>query len=249
MQQILITRPGEEAAEFAHQVRAASFEPVLFPTIAIRPVEDNVALQRALAKLACYDWVVFTSANAVRFFPSTQLSSRWGEDRERERIAAIGAKTAKALRARGIEPDLIPETHTAEALVSAMGDLRGRWVLFPSSDIAREALPEGVAKASGVVHQIVVYRTLPTEPDPEGLTALRAGVDWLTFTSPSTARNFVALVHNAGFDPFHLPGAPKVACIGPVTADAARELGFHVDAIAEPHTSEGLLNAILAAAR
>jgi len=246
--QVLITRPRKEAAKFARRVRAAGFEPVFFPTITIRPIEDTTALQRALAKLDYYDWVVFTSVNAVNavftLIPSPLGQAEPERSKDGVRIAAIGTKTAAALQARGVIPDLVPETHTAEALVAAMGDLRGRWVLFPSADIARETLPEGVVQAGGVAHQIVVYRTLPAEPDPEGLAALHAGVDWLTFTSPSTAQNFVALVRETGLDPFNLPGAPKVACIGPTTAAAARNLGFHVDAVAKPHTTEGLLNAI-----
>jgi uroporphyrinogen-III synthase len=71
-------------------------------------------------------------------------------------------------------------------------------------------------------------------------------VDWLTFTSPSTVRNFITLTRRAGLNPFQLAGSPRVACIGPVTAEAARELGFRVDAVAEPHTAEGLLAAIQA---
>ncbi len=244
MRRTLITRPRKDAADFARLLRAAGFEPVLFPTIDLRPVADNAALQHAIEKQNCYEWVVFTSAHAVQFFPIAQFSSLQDGHKEKVRIAAIGTKTAEALRAYGIEPDLLPDTHTAEALVAAMGNLQGCWVLFPCSDIAREALPEGVANAGGVVHQIVTYHTLPAAPSPEGLEALRAGVDWLTFTSPSTIRNFMILVRQAGLDPLNLPGQPRTACIGPVTADAARELGFRVDAVAEPHTVEGLMAAI-----
>ena len=279
MRRILITRPRKEATEFARLARQAGFEPVIFPTIDTRPVDDTTALDRAFAKLDCYDWLVFTSAKAVEYaiasentpaivqINGTNDGSRSGAQlneaasstgceevssgvrtsfQNAPRIAAIGAKTAAALRARGVEPNLVPEAYTAEALVVSLGDLRGRWVLIPSADIGREALPKAVVGAGGVAHVVTVYHTLPTEPGPQGLGALRAGVDWLTFTSPSTARNFIALVEQAGLSPFRLPGAPRVACIGPVTADAARGMGFHVDAVANPHTVEGLLAAIQA---
>ncbi len=247
MRPTLLTRPRKDAAELARLLRAAGYQPVLFPTIEIRPVEDNPALQQALANLEQYDWVVFTSAHAVAAlppFPTLPPSPLGGGVGGEGRIAAIGPKTAAALRARGIEPDVIPQPHTAEALVQALGDLRGKRVLFPASDIARETLPDGVTAAGGVVHQITVYRTLPAEPDPEGLAALRRGVAWLTFTSPSTVRNFVTLARQSGLEPLALPADPRVACIGPVTADAARDLGFRVDAVAQPHTAEGLVAAI-----
>ncbi len=239
MPRVLITRPREDAAKFAALLRAAGFQPVRFPTIDIRPVEENLAWQRALDKWHCYDWVVFTSAHAVAALPADGPPPADGP-----RLAAIGAKTAAALRSRGLELDLVPKTHTAEALVAALGDLRGRWVLFPAADIARETLPQTVVQAGGVLHQVTVYRTLPAAPDPEGLAALQHGIDWLTFTSPSTVRNFVALVEDAGLPPLALPGAPRVACIGPVTAQVARDLGFRVDAVAEPHTVEGLVEAM-----
>ncbi len=241
---VAITRARADANPLARLLRAAGFEPALFPTIEIRPLDENAAWRRALEKWDCYDWVVFTSAHAVHTLPPTLALLPKGGGAGGGRIAAIGAKTAAALRARGIEPDLVPAEHTAEALVAALGDLRGRWVLFPCSDIARETLPKGVAAAGGVAHQITVYRTLPAAPNPDGLAALQRGVDWLTFTSPSTVRNFLRLLDGTALDPLRLPGLPKVACIGPTTAAAAREAGFRVDAVARPHTIEGLVQAM-----
>ncbi len=240
---LLITRPRNEALRFARLVEAAGFEPVLLPAIDIRPAEDERALREALRQWEKYDWVVFTSANAVRFLPPPPPTKNTSPS---PKIAAIGTKTAAALQARGITPDLVPSTYTAEALARALGDVNGQWILFPSADIARDTLPENLERAGGIIHQITVYRTLPAAPDPQGLSALREGVDWLTFTSPSTARNFITLTRGAGLNPFQLAGSPRVACIGPVTAEAARELGFRVDAIAQPHTAEGLLAAIQA---
>jgi len=257
MSQILITRPRNQAVEFARLAREAGFEPVIFPTIDIRPAEDATALERAIARLECYDWVVFTSVNGVdaffeRFRSATDYDKHTDENEKNAansvfsmvKIAAIGSKTAQALIGRGITPDFVPERFVAEAVTPGLGDLRGRWVLLPVADIAHDTLPNAVARAGGVAHVITAYHTLPAAPDLDGLAALRRGVDWLTFTSPSTARNFIALMERAGLNPFHLPGDPRVACIGPVTAEAAREMGFHVDIVAEPHTIEGLLAAI-----
>jgi uroporphyrinogen-III synthase len=91
---------------------------------------------------------------------------------------------------------------------------------------------------------ITAYHTIPAYPDPNGIQALRSGVDIVTFTSGSTARNFITLVQNAGLDPFHLPGDPLISCIGPKTAMAVREAGFRVDVVAQDYTVEGLIAAI-----
>ena len=186
---ILITRPRSQADDFADKLRFAGFEPIFFPVIEIRPIEENVALERALAKLDCYEWVVFTSVNAVDVVFDRFLSSI-KEDGLRLKFAAIGPKTAEALRARGITADFVPEEYVAEAILPGLGDLLGKWILLPRAEIARKALPEAIAKAGGIAHEISVYKTLPVRPDLAGLSVLRSGVDVITLTSPSTVQNF-----------------------------------------------------------
>jgi uroporphyrinogen-III synthase len=157
------------------------------------------------------------------------------------RVAAIGPKTAQSLEARGVTPDLVPDEYVAEAILPGLGDLRGRWVLLPRAEIARKALPEAIVEAGGVAHEIAVYQTLPTDPDPDGLAALRSGVEAVTFTSPSTVENFVEIVRKAGLDPLNLPGNPQIACIGPITKKDATEAGFVETLVAEEYTAEGLV--------
>jgi uroporphyrinogen III methyltransferase/synthase len=241
---ILITRPRAQTDAFADALKNAGFEPVFFPVIEIRPFEENVALDRAIEKLSCYDWIVFTSVNGVEaFFERMTLPSPLGRGSGGEgvRVAAIGPKTAHSLIARGTTPDFVPDEYIAEAILPGLGDLRGRWVLLPRAEIARKALPEGILKAGGVAHEIAVYQTLPAEPDLAGLAALKSGVDAVTFTSPSTVENFVALVRRSGLDPISLPGNPKIACIGPITQSAAEEAGFVHVVVAEKYTSEGIV--------
>jgi uroporphyrinogen III methyltransferase/synthase len=244
---VLITRPRTQADSFAAALAVAGFEPVFFPVIEIRPFEENVALDRAIAKLGCYDWIVFTSVNGVDAFferlPSPRLRhpSPFQGEGTGVRVAAIGPKTAHALISRGVTPDFVPDEYVAEAILPGLGDLCGRWVLLPRAEIARKALPEAIAAAGGVAHEIAVYQTVPTEPDPEGLAALKSGVEAVTFTSPSTVENFVELVHRAGLDPLHLPGNPKIACIGPITQQAALEEGFTDVIVAEEYTTEGMV--------
>jgi uroporphyrinogen III methyltransferase/synthase len=238
MKRILITRPRAQADDFAAKLRMAGFEPIFFPVIEIQPIENNVALERALSKLGCYDWLVFTSVNAVEVVLPQAPNSSWPQ------IAAIGPKTAEALKVRGLTPDFVPAEYVAESILPGLGDLRGKWVLLPRAEIARKALPEAIFEAGGIPHEISVYKTLPVEPNAEGLAALRSGVDIVTLTSPSTVHNFVAIAREYDLDPLSLPGNPLFACIGPITEQAAREEGLTNLVIAKDYTTEGLVEVI-----
>jgi uroporphyrinogen III methyltransferase/synthase len=240
MKKILITRARAQADEFADKVRIAGFQPIYFPVIEIKPVENNIALERALFRLGCYEWIVFTSTNTVDVVLSQFPSVDWSD----VKIAAVGPKTAEALKSRGIEPDFVPGEYIAEAILPGLGDLVGKWVLLPRAEIARKELPEAICQASGVPHEITVYKTLPAEPDLHGLEALRSGVDVVTFTSGSTVENFIAIAHKNNLDPMNLPNHPMIACIGPVTEQAAHKAGFENVVVAEEYTTEGLLREI-----
>ena len=238
MKRILITRPRAQADGFAEKLRVAGFEPIFFPVIEIQPIENNVALERALSKIECYDWLVFTSVNAV------EVVFRQWKNGSLPQVAAIGPKTAEALRARGVTPDFVPEEYVAESILPGLGDLRGRWVLLPRAEIARKALPEAICEAGGIPHEIAVYKTLPVQPDQEGIAALKKGVEFVTLTSPSTVENFIAIAQQNGLNPLSLPGNPRFACIGPITEQAAREEGLVNMMTAREYTTEGLIEAI-----
>lgn len=257
MKRILITRPRAQADDFAEKLREAGFEPIFFPVIEIQPIENNVALARALSKLECYDWVVFTSVNAVDVvFDSLETATephspgengftlRFGDSESAPRLAAIGPKTAEALQTHGLRPDFVPDEYVAESILPGLGDLVGKWVLLPRAEIARKALPEAIFEAGGIPHEIAVYKTLPAQPDPDGLEALKAGVNIVTLTSPSTVQNFIAIARQHGLDPLSLPRNPLFACIGPITEQAAREEGLVNLVTAKEYTTEGLIEVI-----
>jgi len=188
---------------------------------------------------------VFTSVNGVKVvFNRLSSSSPDGWQDAGVKVAAIGPKTAEALKARGVTADFVPEEFVAEAILPGLGDLRGKWVLLLRAEIAREALPEAIAEVGGIAHEIAVYKTLPAQPDPDGLAALKAGLDIITFTSPSTVQNFVAIAKQNGLDPHSLPNNPSFACIGPITEQAAREAGITNLAVAKEYTTEGLIEVI-----
>ncbi|MCK5427915.1 MAG: uroporphyrinogen-III synthase, partial [Anaerolineales bacterium] len=152
--------------------------------------------------------------------------------------------TSAALEAKGVSPDFMPTEHISDAILPGLGELQEKWVLLPLADIAHDSLPRAIQDAGGVSHVVTAYHTVPAAPDHQGLANIQEGVDVITFTSGSTARNFVALTKDGGLDPFHLSGNPIVACIGPKTAQAARQAGFTVDLVAEEYTTEGLVDKI-----
>ncbi len=236
MAKVLVTRALKQAQPFANTLEAAGFEPVFFPTIEIRPMSDLNALKKASQDIEKYDWVIFTSANAVDVFYETV-----GVPTKLPKVAAIGSKTVMRLNSINIKADFVPEEYIGEALFEGLGDVQGKCFLLPRAKIAREILPDEICKAGGCVHEIAIYETVTAMPTEDEYTALREGVDVVTFTSPSTVNNFVKLTQKAGLNPLNLTGSPLFACIGPVTEEAAREAGLSPLVVAETYTTEGLI--------
>jgi uroporphyrinogen III methyltransferase/synthase len=242
---VLVTRPRDRAGQMAARLRDLGAEPVIFPTIAIRPPENWEPLDAAVERLSSYDWVIFTSTNGVRFF--WERLDQTGRDARAfagARLGAIGPVTAWELTARGLRPDLVPKQYVAEAILEEIGGVEGQRILLPRADIARPLLAEGLRAAGAEVDEVAAYRTVPAsaEDAQEIQEMLAVGeLDVLTFTSSSTVRNFVAALEPLP----ELPEGTVVACIGPITAQTARELGLPVHVSADEHTIEGLLQAVV----
>jgi len=238
---VAITRPRAQAGALAEKLAALGARPIVFPTIEIAPIKDAGPLDAALRQLDRYQWVVFTSANGVAAFWErlNGSASLAGSGLAGPQFAAVGPATARALEKRGATAAFIPDEYVAESLAAGLGDVAGRRILLPHAELAREVLADELRQRGATVDEIAVYRTLPAAPDPAGLAELKRGVEAVTFTSGSAARNFAAL---AG-----LPAAgqrPAVACIGPVTAAAARQAGLPVDVVAAEFTLDGLVAAL-----
>jgi len=232
---VLVTRPADEAEELARPLRRLGARVVLAPTIQIVP-SRSAPLTQALRELAegAFAWVALTSPRTVAV-----LAERLRPREVRARVAAIGEGTAEAFRRwAGREPELVPSTFTTAALARAFPRGTGR-VLCPRADIAPEGLEDALAAKGWEPIRVTAYRARFARSLPaEARAALRRGeVDAVTFTSASTVRGFVRALGPA-------KGNPKVVCIGPVTAREARERGFSVAAVADPHTIEGLVAAV-----
>jgi len=243
---VVITRARDQAGELVSKLEALGAEVIEFPTIEIRPAEDYRPLDAALANLASYDWLIFTSANGVKFFME-RLDLR-GRDLAAYHggVCAIGPATRKAVELAGMEVTLLPEEYVAESLVAAFEgyELAGKRMLLPRAAVARDLVPAELSKRGAHVDVVEAYRTVV----PRDMAARVREVffderkpDWITFTSSSTVTNFVQAAGS------HTLEDVKVASIGPVTSATVRKFGLEVAAEASPYTVEGLVQAIVKA--
>jgi uroporphyrinogen III methyltransferase / synthase len=234
---VAVTRTREQASQLSAQLRALGAAVIEAPAIVVRDPDDGGAALRAAAKqVASYDWVVFTSANAVqRFVPLLRDSRAFGP----AHIAVIGPGTADALAEWHLAADLVPDVFVAESLLEAFPDPPDGTarVLVPRAAVARDVLPEGLRDAGWTVDVVEAYRTDPA-PIDETTRRRVAAADAITFTSSSTVASWLAA---AGAE--SVP--PVVACIGPITAATAREAGLNVTVEADAHTIEGLVEALV----
>jgi uroporphyrinogen-III synthase len=233
---ILVTRPAEQAAPLVRELERRGARVLVAPTIRLMPAR-SAALTAALKELAAgrFDWITLTSAATVDVLRDRLASSR----DVRAQVAAIGDGTAAAFRrwARR-DPDLQPATFTTTALARAFPRGSGR-VLCARADIAPGGLEVALERKGWEAVRVVAYRTLfATSLPRDARDALRGSeVDAVTFTSASTVRGFVHALGAA-------KGTPKVVCIGPVTAAAARAAGLRPASVAKPHTIEGVVAAL-----
>ncbi len=244
---IVITRPAAQAASVVSKLLELGAQPVLAPTIDIRPPDDWSAVDRVLDRLAEFDWIVFTSINGVNFF----LNRIWdtgGDVRKvsNAKLAAIGEGTAEALARFHLRPDLLPDTYRAEALAEALGPyVAGKRVLWARASRGRDVVSVELRSAGAIVEEVVVYRNLDIDSLDAGVVReIEAGaVDWVCLSSPSIARAFHRLLTPLGRG--QLGKKVGIASISPVTTAAAREVGMPVDAEATTYTWDGLLAAVV----
>lgn len=241
---VLVTRTRAQASALCDMLARRGAQPIELPTIQIEPLDDYAELDAALANIAAYDWGIFTSANGVdAVFGRLEALGLDARALHGVKAGAIGPATAAELRGRGIAADFVPQAFVAESVVEGMAayDLAGKRALLPRADIARAALSEGLAALGMRVDDVTAYRTV-TPPDSAGRAraVLQEGVDIATFTSSSTARNLCALL-GGNIDALQ---DVTIACIGPITARAAVDMGLKVDIMASEYTIAGLVRAI-----
>ncbi len=236
---IVVTRAAHQAEELAVPLRERGAEVLLLPAIAIAPPTDRCALEQAAADADQFDWIVFTSANAIGAFVASLGHAPGGL---RARVATVGSATRAAAASAGFTVSLTPEKYFAEALVESFGqeNLAGQRVLIPSAAVTRDVVAPALRARGAIVDVVEAYRNVI----PDGAAARAWGIfrepfpDWVTFASSSAVDNLVRL---AGA---HKLVRVKIASIGPVTSAAVRAHGLEVAAEAVPQNLEGLVESI-----
>jgi uroporphyrinogen III methyltransferase/synthase len=248
---IVVTRSREQAADLVDMLEDRGAEAILAPTIRIEPPDDPAALDRACGEAGSYDWIVFTSSNGVDAFMQHLLATGDIRDLKGVRLCTVGPSTAARLARFGVKVDLTPAEYRGEALVGAfraIGPLEGVRFLLPRADIARELLADELRESGAHVTEVAAYRTVvgTAEHDAEQdiyRMLLDKQIDAVTFTSASTVRNFASMLgRDQAAD---LLRGTVVACIGPVTAEAAQQLDIATTVMPERYTIPDLVDALV----
>jgi uroporphyrinogen III methyltransferase/synthase len=240
---VIVTRSREQASALTEKLEALGAEVIEFPVIRIVPIAE-CGMRNAELLGREFDWIIFTSANGVECFVRRLIELALDvRAMGRAKLGAIGPATAAAIERYGLRVDYVPSEFVAEAVVRDFPeDPRGKKILLARAKEAREVLPEKLAELGAEVHVAAVYETIIEDAEAARVRKMiEAGeVDAVTFTSSSTVKNFMSLLEGA-----KLPERVTIVCIGPVTAQTARELGLEPDVVAEEHTIEGLVEAVL----
>ncbi len=249
---VVVTRARDQASGFANLLRGSGAKVLVCPTIKIIPPRSFAPLDRAIRNLEAYDWLIFTSVNGVETFGRRlrALKRKVSGLRTGLRTCAIGPATAERMRAYKIPVGKVSKEYVAESVLDALKSVKGRRILIPRAAVARDVLPVTLRKRGARVDVVEAYRT---KPDPSGLPQLKAwlkksGVDCVTFTSSSTAKNFFALLGTQGQKLLRDPRI-KAASIGPVTTATLKAEGWPPRIVAAKPTTRHLAAAIQRAFR
>lgn len=238
---ILVTRPKKQAGKLAHELEDRGAVPVLLSTTEIAEPEAYDPLDQALRNLVDFDWVIFTSANAVSAVssrmhaigvPVEAISSR--------KLGVVGPATAETLQSLFRDPDLMPTDYVAAGIARSLGDIAGQKFLLPRGDLARPELPMELSLQGATVLEVTAYRTIRT--DDACTLRPEDRPDAITLASGEGTRATVAKLREAGLSSW-LEEIP-IACIGPVTAETILDEGYSPAVVAQEFTIAGLIDAL-----
>ena len=240
---ILVTRSRAQAGSLTKMLTELGAVSVEIPAISSEPPDNFNELDNSISQLERFQWLVLASVTAVEFFfdrleylnlDTRHLSS--------VKVASIGPATRRALKDRGIEPDFVPDRAVSSSLVEGFKKkgIKDCVVLLPSPEKSPDTIRKGLIELGCDVTRVTAYKTtMPLESESLVSSAFKEGIDMVTFTSSSTVSNLISIVGGV------IDSKVSVACIGPVTADTARQFGLFPDIVADEHTIEGLISAIV----
>ncbi|WP_100405017.1 uroporphyrinogen-III synthase [Bacillus solitudinis] len=243
---ILVTRAKEQAKVLSQRIREAGGIPIEVPLLAFQRPQNQEVIPEVISRLAEFDWLVFTSANGVRFFMEHFQDNTKNKNVRLPKIAVVGIETAKVLHLYKVKADVSPDVYVAESLIDCLKENTepGQRILLARGNLGRSILNDNLLTYGLEVTDLIVYETvLPKEAIIEMKTLLDKSMipDVVTFTSSSTVQHFIQLLQKINqSERFN----PVMACIGPVTAQTAKKLGLSVEIIPKTYTVEGLVQAI-----
>jgi uroporphyrinogen-III synthase len=241
---ILTTRAAGHSGDLAERLTALGARVVECPTIELEALDNCTAIDQAIGQMHSYQWLMFTSANAVDFFMKRIAAGHIGREISHIPVAAVGSTTAKKLEEWKLLPALVPERFNAEGLLNAFPEeMQGIRILFPRAEVAREILPEELRRRGATVDVLPVYRTRKSLAGMSDIRQIlqRETFDCVVFTSPSAIR-FLAETLEEDLEPA-LRGI-ALAAIGPVTARACEPFGLQVAVVSAAATIPDLVDAI-----
>ncbi len=247
---VLVTRARAQAGDFSNKIEELGGSTYEFPVINIVPPDDYTPLDEAIVNLKEYSWIVFTSVNGVKyFFNRLKYHGKDVRNLGNVKITAIGPATENELKKYGLIVDIVPDNYRAEAIIDALKneDLKGKKVLLPRADIARKVLPEELQKIGAEVNEVSAYKTVPCDEKIDEIEEMFINneIDFVTFTSSSTVRNFVNALNKSKYKLEELLKNVTLASIGPITSSTAEEHGLKIDIEADEYTLDGLIEQIL----
>jgi uroporphyrinogen III methyltransferase / synthase len=244
---IVITRAAAQSEALAKELSARGAAPVVLPLLSFAEPEDFVPLDEAIAGIDQLDWLVLTSAQAVRAVTerATDLQRPLVRVGSRLRVACVGPVTADAARKANLPVEYVAVTHNGVALANELGSkLQGARVFLPRSDRANPDLPEALKRYGARVTEVIAYRTLrPGEVTQDGLKKIAEGqADAVLFFSPSAVQHFAELV---GAEQLHkIQDMLAITAVGPVTANALRDAGVQRAVVAADTTAASVMEAL-----
>ncbi len=245
---IVVTRARAQASMLVDKITELGGEAVEFPTIYIEKEDNFLALHNALANIKQYEWLIFTSVNAVNiFFEELRKVNIDIRHLQGLKICAIGPATREVLEDKGIIVDTMPDEYRAEGIIEELKHKikPGEWVLLPRARGARSLLPEAIKSFGAQVNEIFLYKAIAEKRVSQSMLEeiWEGNIDYITFTSSSTVDNFINIV---GLDnALRINKKTKIACIGPITAQTAEKAGFTIDVSAKDYTIDGLVTAVV----
>jgi len=244
---IVITRAAVQSEALARELSARGAIPVVLPLVSFADPEDFAPLDAAITEIQRFDWIIFTSAQAVRAVVKRgeELKRSLIQSGSKLRIASVGPVTAEAVRQARLRVDYVAETHTGAALAEELGNrLQGAKVFLPRSDRANQGLPPALKRHGARVTEVIAYRTLrPTDVDQRNLGRIsEVAADAVLFFSPSAVQHFAELF--GGQQLRALQDKLAVMAVGPVTANALRGAGVRRIVLAKETTAGSVVEAL-----